>query len=140
MLHICPGHAIDPMGHLLNMKQHVCFCVRCRDLPSLPCGLLSIIACLCRTLFAPTNAAFESPGLKARTGLTAAQFLEPANKEPLIKVRPLLAHVDALATGCSDTLHCWGGDCYTSTRPLTTSLPSPTRDRCWLPPDYARHA
>jgi len=46
--------------------------------------------CVCRTLFAPTNAAFESPDLKARTGLTAAQFLETANKEALVKVRALV--------------------------------------------------
>jgi hypothetical protein len=92
------------MGHLLNMQSGWCL-TPVILWHSLPCGLLQIIACLCRTLFAPTNAAFESPDLKARTGLTAAQFLEPANKEALIKVRALPAHDDRLATGCIDISH-----------------------------------
>lgn len=38
------------------------------------------------TIFAPTNKAFESADIKKATGLTAAQLLEPKNKEALTQV------------------------------------------------------
>jgi hypothetical protein len=40
------------------------------------------------TIFAPTNAAFNSSTIKDKTGLSAADLLLPANKDILVKVRP----------------------------------------------------
>jgi uncharacterized surface protein with fasciclin (FAS1) repeats len=40
------------------------------------------------TIFAPTNDAFADAVIKETTGVTAAQLLEPANKDALIKVLP----------------------------------------------------
>jgi uncharacterized surface protein with fasciclin (FAS1) repeats len=39
------------------------------------------------TIFAPTNDAFADTAILETTGVTAAQLLEPANKDALVKVR-----------------------------------------------------
>jgi hypothetical protein len=41
------------------------------------------------TIFAPNNAAFADPGVLEKTGLTAQQLLQPANKATLTKVTHL---------------------------------------------------
>lgn len=63
------------------------------------------------TILAPTNAAFNSSAIKEKTGVTAAQLLEPANKDALVKVGeeglPLGRrgrHVAAAAAAATSTL------------------------------------
>lgn len=38
------------------------------------------------TIFAPTNEAFSDDDVREKTGLTAAQLLEPANRQALVQV------------------------------------------------------
>ena len=62
-------------------------CAACCHPLLLQAANLTIPADAAWTVFAPTSSAFSSSAIKDKTGLTAAQLLEPANKGALVKVR-----------------------------------------------------
>lgn len=66
--------------------------------PSQAAGL-TIPADATWTIFAPTNEAFADDDIKEITGLTAAQLLEPANKQALTNISAMHALVACALAG-----------------------------------------